>query len=100
MRLIDADALKKTFCENCMCNTEISVCSENSVRNCAVQNIINGAPKIDARPVLHGKWENSPTGNPNFKYCSECGTCIKIGKRLKFFYCLNCGAKMDGGNPE
>lgn len=40
-----------------------------------------------------GYWEDSPTGNQNFKYCSECGGAMYM--EVGFEYCPHCGAKME-----
>ncbi len=64
-----------------------------------VIGIINAAPAADVAPVRHWRW--LPTtkwwqGGSAWKQCSECG-------RLHFGtpnYCHNCGAKMDGGEPD
>lgn len=40
-----------------------------------------------------GHWEDSPTGNPDFKYCSECGGAMYM--EVGFEYCPHCGAKME-----
>lgn len=95
MRLIDAEALKKTFCENCMLNTEIAVCSEKGAKNCAVQKMIDYAPTIEAEAVRHEKWEPyiGPFSAPVFR-CSACGSQTAHFNRHP--YCFGCGAKMDG----
>lgn len=92
MRVIDADALKKQFCEDCGRMYDNPNCKEEE---CAIIDIVDMMPTIDVQPVKHGKWidpDNIVKGIfDNFFTCSECGekSCI-FGN-----YCPNCGAKMD-----
>ena len=65
---------------------------------------IEEAPAADVQEIKHGEWikmyNNPDDGN---YYCSECHHSIDIatGRETpidrEFFYCLHCGAKMDGG---
>lgn len=65
----------------------------------AISKIINGAPPVDAMPVIHGKWIQDEFG-------SKCGSCGLYAYRDKFDqpwespYCPNCGAKMDEEEKE
>lgn len=57
------------------------------------------ADKITAgeyQPVKHGHWitDDSKTYLPH--KCSECGNAVI----LKYPYCENCGARMDGGKNK
>lgn len=61
--------------------------------------IYNLAPAADVEPVRHGKWRletNEEEPDPMFKLvvCSNCN----LKANYTYFYCPNCGAKMDGGN--
>lgn len=52
----------------------------------------------DVAPVVHGQWND----DVNSMICSECGMkwnyCDNdVGD---FYYCPNCGAKMDGGSSK
>ena len=97
VRLIDADALLKSFDVAWMWEYDETGCG---VRKKAVPTkTIDEAPTIDAEPARHGRWiwvrdkYNYPIGMK----CSECG------RRVKNFgenYCPKCGAKMDGGAEE
>lgn len=70
-----------------------------------IYNVIKSAPAADVQEIKHGEWikmyNNPDDGN---YYCSECHHSIDIatGRETpidrEFFYCLHCGAKMDGGN--
>lgn len=46
----------------------------------------------DVAPVRHGRWEEYG----KTWWCSECG--FETG--LRWDYCPDCGARMDGGNNE
>ena len=47
----------------------------------------------DIKPVVHGRWIKRPS-NSNQVYCSECAM-ILDGIAAGFYFCPNCGAKMD-----
>lgn len=44
----------------------------------------------DVVPVVHGRWKRY---GRNLGECSNCGEIVNI----RYNYCPNCGAKMDGG---
>jgi len=54
-------------------------------------------PAADVAPVVHGKWVEQ---HSDFDLCGivyyECSEC-KREQQVKWHYCPNCGAKMDGG---
>ena len=55
--------------------------------------IVASAPAADVTPVVHGRWGNNGIPGSMLCGCSVCGfTC----GASSFFYCPNCGAKMDG----
>ena len=68
------------------------------IRAAAVMAKIDAAPKLDAVPVVHGRWFTS-SDIPDTLICSVCGRRFDMyhfdQKDMPF--CL-CGAKMDGGN--
>ena len=50
-------------------------------------------PAADVTPVVHGRWGNNGIPGSMLCGCSVCGfTC----GASSFFYCPNCGSKMDG----
>ena len=50
-------------------------------------------PTADVAPVRHGRWVDNGIPDSMLSGCSVCGfTCGSSS----FFYCPNCGAKMDG----
>lgn len=64
---------------------------------------IETAPTIEAAPVVHGRWEDKPTGRygQQQSWCSACRKHSGIGgieKNRHRAYCPNCGARMDGEN--
>lgn len=53
---------------------------------------------VDAVEVVHGMWEPHPN-YPGFDRCAVCHDCIVYDDwvdGIKWRYCPNCGAKMDG----
>lgn len=55
------------------------------------QRAILDAPAADVAPVRHGRWKRY---GRNLGECSNCGEIVNI----RYNYCPNCGAKMDGGD--
>lgn len=54
---------------------------------------IRELPAADVAPVVHGQWVDNGIPDSILNGCSVCGfTCGSSS----FFYCPNCGAKMDG----
>lgn len=67
----------------------------------AFDTAIESATTIEAVPVVHGRWEDKPTGRygQQQSWCSACRKHSGIGgieKNRHRAYCPNCGAKMDG----
>ena len=81
MRLIDADALREE-----LDNTDHDGAISGYVYK-VIKNVIENAPEVDARPVVHGRWED--------EHCSVCGRYVYHGDAGN--YCPNCGARMDEG---
>ena len=86
MRLIDADTLKTDYF---VPSTSSGTVSTQYV---SLFQILN-APTIDAVEVVHGVWEKTSI---NLSACSNCGNCVLTERTSGYFYCPNCGAKMDG----
>ena len=58
-----------------------------------VKTLLLRQPATDVAEVLHGKWVDNGIPDSILSGCSVCGfTCGSSS----FFYCPNCGAKMDG----
>lgn len=71
---------------------------ENYAYSVMLNEMLN-LPAADVVPVVHGRWEQ--TEAPFMNECEDCSVC---GYRTvwghRFNYCPNCGAKMDGDDPE
>lgn len=74
MRLIDADALKKSFYSG----------FGGASHAVAAGKLIDAAPTID--PVKYGRWMGT--------VCSACGSSVSF--YFDCDYCPVCGARMDG----
>lgn len=64
--------------------------------------IAKDVPTIEAMPVVHGEWRRTGQSfiNPNkFRNycCSECGY---EAEKIKYNYCPNCGALLDGERKD
>lgn len=58
-----------------------------------LMNTIDGVPTADVQEVKHGTWTNKRTMlHDGETYCSLCDW----ESDVKFKYCPNCGARMDG----
>ncbi len=63
----------------------------------AVESVFRDMPAADVAPVVHGRWLDNSIPGSMLSVCSVCGfTCGSSS----FFYCPNCGAKMDGGDNK
>lgn len=95
MRLIDAEALENDFYDNY---------DKKGYRNgksliyaawCLLKKLIDKAPTIEAKPVVHAHWENWGSEGT---VCSKCHgrvlyECDEHEEKSKF--CPHCGAQMD-----
>lgn len=54
-----------------------------------IRDTLNALPAADVAPVVHGRWKRY---GRNLGECSNCGEIVNI----RYNYCPNCGAKMDG----
>ena len=90
MRLIDADKLMESL------NPKESVWV-----GLVLSELIDNAPTVDAEPVRYGHWEHLYGGQ--YK-CSNCGAWwgSEYADEITndFYYCPNCGAKMDRKGEE
>lgn len=60
-------------------------------------NAIDGAPEVDAVPVVHARWipHKTPSGRETiFERCSACKQPTLVTRETP--YCPWCGARMDG----
>lgn len=117
-RLVNANALRSELAENlalihlgpygyCACSPKID--GELVLNREYVLQIIDSAPTVDARPVVHGRWldvKETEMYVPDKKYtvthtaetCSNCKVRIGFIGGKQYLYdnqCPNCGAKME-----
>ena len=93
-RLIDANALLEKMQFRLPINDKISEVIAECVY-IAVQCIKN-APTVDAVEVVHGRWERRVVDHElPYYFVNDCSICGCSGEDF-YFYCPNCGAKMDG----
>ena len=92
MRLIDAEAFLKTEIDRCDSDPLVGTCTSD---NEYLSDRLKKAPTIEAKPVVHGRWEEASDGDGIV--CPFCRTdfCTIIYDTEYFNYCPNCGAKMD-----
>ena len=110
MRLIDAEALEKDFYDNY---------DKKGYRNgksliyaawCLLKKLIDKAPTIEAKPVVHAHWEYDPNGMDWGIGAWRCSKCrckndnlpnqnwTSIYQFAGSKYCPNCGAEMTEGD--
>lgn len=77
-----------------------------------VQGPCHAEELVEYAPVVRGRWEeadwveldgggNELIRTPNAALrCSVCCNCFKKELLWKEAFCPNCGAKMDGGDPD
>ena len=92
-RLIDAEAFLKTEIDRCGSNPLVGTCTSD---NQYLSDRLKKAPTIEAKPVVHGRWETN-SDRPDSLICSVCKCGFDMWKHDPHNYCPNCGAKMDGG---
>lgn len=94
-KYIDAEELNKLLCE---AKSSIPVFNGGI---CKAKMIVREMPAADVEEVKHGKWieEKTDEGDPLWA-CSICWQSFYLDegtpKENLYFYCPNCGAKMDG----
>lgn len=65
-----------------------------------VRDVIKGVPAADVASVVHGRWLHTDLAYhwTSLDECSVCGYHDDERRHLSdYYYCPNCGAKMDGG---
>ena len=67
--------------------------------------MVNRAPTVEAKPIVHAHWETDFDFDPEeeqeryFYFCSKCKNAL-FGNKEDFKYCPYCGATMDEGASE
>lgn len=96
------DLISRAAAIDALTNTNLkrnvdSVCDSdmNQTRR-AAQRVIAQLPAVDAVPVVYARWRD-------YKDEHQCSVCKEIvcvdphaWKDIQFYFCPNCGAKMDG----
>ena len=101
MRLIDAEAFLKTEIDRCGSAPLVGTCTSD---NQYLSDRLKKAPTIEAKPVVHGRWELEHETYGKMR-CSVCKKEALIEKTIGEVgvitiyvdsnYCPNCGAMMD-----
>lgn len=61
---------------------------------------IERIPAVNAVPIVHGRWIDENSGD-SLDPRMRCSICTGVERRLvKWRYCPNCGAKMDGRDSK
>ena len=123
MRPIDADSLIKDIVESIRLADEweresyenkdeigLKYAIDTRQSLMAMLSRVKEAPTIEAEPVRHGRWIDTPLPNSRVAKCSLCGFWQrtngddKAGKHMihnaVYRYCGGCGARMDGGTDN
>ena len=103
-RLIDANALQFEPDENCIANGVLIWGGRSGGKTMttvlsALKKMVDNAPTVDAVEVVHGRWIELPSMEPDYK-CSECGRSYAWWEPSEAHYCPNFGAKMDGERKD
>lgn len=110
-RLVDADALKQTFCAECDHSIKCEDCDidyhfEHLAPTVDIDAITGSHERIGydrgfsdgyaqaTSEVKHGHWEGKPIAGYSTVRCSECGD-VFMENSGKWNFCPNCGAYME-----
>lgn len=104
MRLIDANALDFAPDDKNVMNGVLFMSRQRgggrtlALVQTTLKAMIDRAPTIDAVPVVHARLKETGWDEAwcSWGDCTSCGHSNAIGSK----YCNNCGAKMDGGDPD
>lgn len=106
MRLIDADVLRSLMNDRYI-EKKLKVPDNLAEGFVQVEKLINEQPTVDAKPVVHGKWEECGwvelDGHGGLitypKEGMRCSNCNRAFKKVLLWtdnFCPNCGASMEG----
>lgn len=91
---INREAVRREACKGCTMWGGGNICHDADPCEKLIAAFLN-APAADVAEVVHGQWVDNGIPDSILSGCSVCGfTCGSSS----FFYCPNCGAKMDGGD--
>lgn len=93
-RLIDANELLKVLKHRVKGNEDSGIVFGTNSTLEIMEEWVRSIPTVDAVEVVHGRWKHQYEKGMSYKVCTICG--CRNGLELKFNYCPNCGAKMDG----
>lgn len=105
-RLIDANALVDKISldwglthQNQLISATTKLATADAM--CKLIGEVAKCQTIDAVEVVHAMWIREPRGVVRCSYCDKGYRLTNGGANvLKFFYCPNCGAKMDENKKE
>ena len=101
-RLIDANALERQFIDYVRTPPHFHYGDWQNmcINGTEIDEVIANAPTVDAVEVVHADWKDCE--NADFVYCTNCKKEWNVfdNRAELFYYCPNCGAKMDGGNED
>ena len=96
---VEKEEVKSTIRE-ALCTICKTFPREYTCMACEVGDLIDSIEDLpflrysDVQPVKHGRWENTEQFIPI--KCSLCGEIYGRYDAIKFKFCPNCGARMDG----
>ena len=61
-----------------------------------IERLVNEAPTVEAKPVVHGEWLEV---NGCLSWFYQCSVCDEYNE-CKTNFCKHCGADMQGGSNE
>lgn len=92
-RYIDVDKV----CEMAIIHKDFGQCIADLV---SLKEVLRDTPTEDVAPVKHGQWIKYAKYSFGTMYeCSICSTRI-LETGHSWYYCPNCGAKMDGERKD
>ena len=90
MRLIDVDVAMNAFLDDCMDEYgKYFSCHD-------IDRVLDTVPKVDAAPVVHGRWAWDTEDIYKCTNCGEKSHVKEVMGKPDWNFCPNCGAKMDG----
>ena len=99
-RFIVANALIDWLTRATGFRTNCDDCTDIDCLDCIIEEAIKNAPTIEAKPVVHARWENifcliTPYDDDDYEEARcKCSNCTMITD-FEYDYCPYCGAQMD-----